>query len=412
MKFPKMRLLEYKPVIQENIQFLTIYDPLELSDKTLMIPKSLIAAIALIDGKHTIHEIVASLTLLLGIRIPINTIEEFIITLDNTFLLENERSDQAIQTALNAYHAAPYRPSCCAGRTYPEKQEVLYSMFKDLYEELGSSDRSDPEIKLSAHTEFDSVKGIISPHIDYQRGGRVYAQTWKQIKSEVRSADLVVLFGTDHYGSDLFTLTRQNYATPFGILQTDQRIVNHLAQSIKGSKAFQGELRHRTEHSIELATAWLQFTCLDGIVSQPPPIIPVLTGDFLNLNEEDFENLEQFILALRQATDGKKVLYIAAADLAHIGTTFGGESVDFTHRTQLKSSDEELLRIICSGDAEAFLKSIQEVNNRNNICGVGPIYLTLRMTQPTKGEIIAYDLCSADNQGTSIVSICGVVFKN
>jgi hypothetical protein len=45
------------------------------------------------------------------------------------------------------------------------------------------------------------------------------------------------------------------------------------------------------------------------------------------------------------------------------------------------------------------------------VCGAIPIYLTMRLLSPVQGERVAYDLCPADEQGTSLVSICGVVFK-
>ena len=65
--------------------------------------------------------------------------------------------------------------------------------------------------------------------------------------------------GTDHSGNDRFSLTRQHYATPLGVMPTDLAPVDRLATVIGEKWAFAGELRHRQEHSLELPLVWLQF---------------------------------------------------------------------------------------------------------------------------------------------------------
>jgi hypothetical protein len=80
-------------------------------------------------------------------------------------------------------------------------------------------------------------------------------------------------------------------------------------------------------------------------------------------------------------------------------------------RGRLQAEDDELLDHIRAGSAEGFLAEIQQTKDRNNVCGVPPIYLALRLLQPTQGDLIAHDRCPADQQGTSLVSICGTVFS-
>jgi hypothetical protein len=70
-----------------------------------------------------------------------------------------------------------------------------------------------------------------------------------------------------------------------------------------------------------------------------------------------------------------------------------------------------LIREIIAGDAEGFFQSISRVQDRYNICGLPPIYLALRLLSPTSGALVAYDRCPADVQGTSVVSVCGVLFS-
>ena len=63
-----------------------------------------------------------------------------------------------------------------------------------------------------------------------------------------------------------------------------------------------------------------------------------------------------------------------------------------------------------ANDVDALFDAIRRAGDRNNVCGVSPIYLTLRYLQATRGEAFGYDQCPADDQGTSLVSVCGMTF--
>lgn len=69
------------------------------------------------------------------------------------------------------------------------------------------------------------------------------------------------------------------------------------------------------------------------------------------------------------------------------------------------------METICAGDAEAFYRKLEAEHDRRNVCGLAPVYLTLRLLGETFGECAGYDRCPADQNGTSWVSICGVALK-
>jgi AmmeMemoRadiSam system protein B len=253
----------------------------------------------------------------------------------------------------------------------------------------------------------------VSPHIDYARGGPVYAQVWRAAAEAARAADLAVILGTDHYGQDgSLTLTRQHYATPFGVLPTAGDVVDALAEALGEEAAFADELDHRSEHSIELAAVWLHHI-REG---QPCEIMPILCGSFRLFIQGDVgaandPALASALEALKAAASKRQTLVVAAGDLAHVGPAFGGHPLDLVGRARLQAADDALIERMCAGDAEGFLTGIQHVGDRNNVCGVPPIYLALRLLQPAQGELVAYDRCPADARGTSLVSVCGVVFR-
>jgi hypothetical protein len=259
-----------------------------------------------------------------------------------------------------------------------------------------------------------SIRGLISPHIDYQRGGPVYAEVWRAAAQAAREADLVLLFGTDHQGSDgTLTLTRQSYATPWGVLPTDGEVVEALARALGEDWVFAEELYHRSEHSIELAAVWLHFVRGGG----PVPVVPILCGHFGAFVEgrADPAGHRPFAIAvdlLHKVMASRRTLVVAAADLAHAGPAFGdAHGVDFIARAQLRNADERLLATVYAGDAAAFFEQLRQEGNRRHVCGLPPIYLALRLLEEARGEPAGYAVCPADPQGTSVVTIAGVILR-
>jgi AmmeMemoRadiSam system protein B len=229
----------------------------------------------------------------------------------------------------------------------------------------------------------------------------------------VEAADLVVLLGTDHYGPDGgLTLTHQHYSTPFGVLPTATEVVDALAGAMGHDEAFGEELHHRSEHSIELAAVWLHH--MRG--GQPCELVPILCGSFSHFvraeaDPEHDPTMIALIDTLRQATAGRRVLVVASADLSHVGPAFGGVAQGLVERARLRAADDELIERMCAGDAQGLFTAIRRDGDRRNVCGLPPIYVALRMLSPVLGEPVAYDRCPADANGTSLVSICGILFQ-
>ena len=242
----------------------------------------------------------------------------------------------------------------------------------------------------------------------------MYARVWSAAAQAAQEADLVIIFGTDHFSEGFpITLTRQSYATPFGILPTAASIVDELAQAIGPDAAFAGELHHRREHSIELAAVWLHH--MRG--RKPIEMVPILCGSIdsaVHPNREDSElsfDIEATIEVLRNAMRGRKALIVAAGDLAHVGPAFSGDPTNPGKLAQLQRADDALIEAMCSGDAASFYERIDQVKDKNNVCGISPIYLTLRLLAPVQGQSFGYSICPADQRQTSVVTICGIALQ-
>jgi AmmeMemoRadiSam system protein B len=400
-QFPKLRVVDPRPVVHGGRPALLLRDPLQLSERAVVIPQQLAPVLALCDGTRDVSGLRASLAVRYGLRVGPGEVEQLVAVLDEALLLDNERFVQAQERALAEYCEAPFRPLASVGQSYPADADELRQMLDGYLEAVDD-----------ASTPFEG-RGLVGPHIDYMRGGLVYAAVWKRAAEMARAADLAVLLGTDHYGDAQFTLTRQHYATPFGVLPTAREVVDTLAQAIGEEGVFAGELFHRSEHSIELAAIWLHHVRQ----GRPCELVPILCGSFAHFVQGEAEpqhdpEIGALVEALRQVMAGRRTLVVAAADLSHVGPVFGGQPLDLVGRARLQSADDELIELVCAGDAEGFFAAIKRDGDRRNVCGLPPIYLALRALSPTQGERgVAYDRCPADQNGASLVSVCGVVLR-
>jgi AmmeMemoRadiSam system protein B len=400
---PKLRSIQVYPIQHQGQEMLLLRDPLNLSDTSIAIPRPLAPLLALMDGSRDAAALEAALQVRAGVRLAPGLLDKLLSDLDAAFMLENERFMQARAAALEAYRQAPFRALTLDGNSFASRSDRAGSQLQAYVDGL-------PKAEPAAHPR--PIRGLVSPHIDYQRGGPVYAEVWRAAAQAAREAELVIILGTDHQGDHgTITPTQQSYATPWGILRTDGKVVEALAGALGEEAAYAEELHHRSEHSIELAAVWLHF--VRG--GEPVSLVPILCGSFAAFvaGEADPGEHPPFAVAvevLEEAMDGRRSLVVAAADLAHVGPAFGDAyGLDFVARAQLRQADERLLARVYEGNAAAFFAQIQAEGDRRNICGLPPIYLTLRLLGETSGRPAGYAQCPADPQGLSFVTIAGVL---
>lgn len=394
---PKLRPLD----VRRFGDILVLRDPLGLCPQEITFPSYLGPLLSLMDGSRDINGIQMSFHLLTGHYISLTSLEELVSHLEACLLLDGPLFRQTYDKALQEYRRAPFRQPALTDKVYPGEPEALSRTL------AGYIRDAPPPFRLR------TAVGIISPHIDYARGWKVYAATWGAIKEAVQEATLVLAFGTDHAGGHgRLTLTRQSYATPWGVLPTDTQMVEELAE-VLGEEAFQEEIHHRNEHSLELALVWLHYM-RQGC---PVTVVPILCGSFAPFVDGPTSPMESDriaraveILSGYAARPG--ALVVAAADLAHVGPAFGDPMPwGLLERAQLHGSDDRLLESISRCDAEGFLAQVRACGDRYRICGLPPIYLALKVLGTGKGYPTGYQQCPADPQGGSLVSIAGMVLE-
>jgi AmmeMemoRadiSam system protein B len=400
---PRVRPLEPVWTEHEGEHVLVLRDRSGVCPQPLAVQPVIGFILSLCDGRRDEDEIRAELSR--ELKQPVEPIQlaEILDQLERSLILEGPASETATRAALETFRTAPARPSICAGGIYPGETGACRAA-------IAAYAQGDVERPSRWDEE---VRGVVSPHIDYQRGGKIYHRVWARAAAAVRAADLLVVFGTDHAGGAAVTLTRQRYDTPFGPLDTDREVVDALASAVGEQTAFADELHHRGEHSIELAAVWAASLLGD----RRPSLVPILCGSFFPYTHEGGDpaldaRLTATVDALARATAGRRVVAVAAGDLAHVGPAFGDASgYDQPARERLRAADERLLHAAAWGRAGDFVAELRAERDARRICGLPPIYLMLRyLGDGARGEVVAYDQCPADGEGASLVSVAGMLF--
>jgi AmmeMemoRadiSam system protein B len=399
---PKLRSIKTEPATERGQEGILISDPLGISTKTILVPGSLTLLLTLMDGTRDIGTIGAGYQLRTGRYLDKSILERFISDLDEALYLTSERFDKAYKATLEDYRTAPSRAPILAGKCYPPDKGELENFLAQYFDQVEDNEQQ----------YKGDIRGLISPHIDFPRGGLTYARVWSKARAAIKQADLVVILGTDHNTDDgRITLTHQNYETPWGMLPTDQDAVNELANNI-GQGVFDCELNHRMEHSVEAAVIWLHYLTKD----KPCRVLPIICGSFTSFIERNEEpkgvpHIASTIDILRGIIGTRKTIVVAAADLAHEGPAFGDYlSIDLAEKARMARNDRELIDIIIGGNADDFFTKINNEKDRRHVCGAPPIYIALSSLAGIKGESVSYEQCPASEDGTSFVSICGVLF--
>lgn len=399
---PKIRLANFQRTVHNGQPVFLMHDSLGLTDAAILLPQALGPLVILCDGLNTVDDVRSRLAGQYGIELPNGTLNHLLQQFDEALLLEGGRFEEAKQKLITTYRGLEFRQPALAGSSYPADPDELRQMLQ------GYVDQLDDLPTVSA-----TSRAILSPHIDYQRGGPVYAAVWASAAEAIREAELVIIFATDHNGGfGTLTFTPQHYASPLGIMPTDIELVNRLANQLGPTDCFAEELHHINEWSIELVLVWLQFIRQ----GKPCPTLPILCGSFhqfimgqADLQQEDRFNTMTDIL--REEMSQRRTVVVASGDLAHMGPAFDGPALDAAAHTQMKADDDILIETLTSGQANSFFTLMKKEQYHRNVCGLSPFYFTLNLLEKSRGHLIRYDRCPADHNNTSFVSVCGVVLE-
>ena len=388
MDYPKLRNVNIFPVQNSGQTMLCLQDPQNISEKALFLSPPLYFIVTLFDGQHSILDIQAEYMRKFGEFLYTEKLLEIISQLDETFFLEGERYQEAFIRKEENFRKATFREAVFAGKSYEADPDKLRTQLEGYF-----TGTNGPRFHGEKRSE-KGLKGVIIPHIDFQRGGFCYAFGHQEIR-ERNSSSCFIIFGTAHVPlENPFCLTRKDFVTPLGTLSVDQELVERI-QSHCPDNLFRDEGAQRSEHSIEFQCVFLRY-----LYPEPHPlkIVPILSGSFheaidKGVSPMELRSIRQFIDGLGEAVSSleREVCYIASADLAHMGLQFGDrEGIREYDLRGVSQEDRELLGHAERMDGEGFFSSIASEKDRRRICGLPSVYSMLTILKAREGRLLKY----------------------
>lgn len=388
---PRARLLAPTPIKVGGQQYVVVDDPEGVVPEGCAISVPLYLVLSMCDGQRTLEDIQASVVAELGRFVSLADVTDAVRDLDRHGLLEGEYASRRIEELTRAYRSAP-RPAAHAGSIYPDDAAALRRFLDSLLAKAAPS--------LPAGVE---VACIVAPHIDYQRGGEVYAEAYAAARDHVRAETFIVLGVAHSPCENPAILTRQSYDTPLGPLRTDEEVVMAVEDAL-GSDAYRGELLHREEHSIELQAVWIRHLFPEA------RMVGILCSHLSEAREGSLEAADALAEGLRRIMHRSPGRYclIAGVDLTHVGPDFGhARAVDSRDIDRASEIDRRVMTALLAGSAEGVLHACEPPDGDEdpNVCGQAPLYIAARTMSPCMGSVLRYGHAPTPS-GTSLVGFC------
>lgn len=411
---PLRQDLEISPVVHDGQQLVLLSDILGLRPESVVVSPSVILVASLFDGRRRTNDVMAELAkqkIFLG-EAEIRTVVE---QLDKHGLLETPETRQDRQRWLDDFRRSRVRRLPLKTRGLPENPLDLAVFLGRFYK-----DAKGPGNAATASGRKPPL-GLVSPHIDFPRGGPLYAWSYNEL-AKGRPPDVIVALGVAHFSPrSPWVMTQKSYETPFGPLDVDESLYREVVSTL-WYDPLEEEWVHAREHSLEFQALWLKYIWRNDApkwvpilcssyerfcADRPPSAIPTIEGAIQKVGE---------ILSERSKR-GQRVMILAGIDLAHVGKRFGDEmEVTDDLRKKIEAADRASLDSALKLDADSFfMKGIGEGAWRK-VCGLSALYTSLRWTRaisptsPLNGRLLGYD--QAPDPAGGIVSFVSAVFDS
>jgi AmmeMemoRadiSam system protein B len=398
---PELRPLRAEPARVDGGDGIALIDPLGIAEPTF-VPAPVLAIARWFDGTADAAAIARkAAAAATGARIDADLVRDVARQFDARLLLETATFRAARRAAAAAFVRAGARPGRHAGSAgYPAEPGELRRALAAM---VGDRAAAAP------------LAGLVAPHIDLERGHRGYAEAYGRLLA-APPADLYVVFGTGHQGP-LAPVTGLllDWETPLGTARTDRAFVAAVHDAI-GPPQEHDLLLHRDEHSIEFQVLLLQHLHERRAARgerAPFEVAGFLCGRLPSRNGDPLREpwCKDLLAAFRAAAarSGKRVCWLAGADLAHVGPFFGDERpVDSALLQRLDRDERARLRHLEEGRPGAFHAAVAAGDNQDRVCSAPAIALTAALAGGN-GELLHYGNAPADD-GSQVVGFCAMAF--
>ena len=374
-------------------QVIVVQDPLELLDGLVLLDMDSLAVLPLFDGAHTLADLMSLLTQASGGVLTSEADARRIVDqLDGLLLLRSERYAQAIAGLRADWEARTVRPAAHAGQAYPADPAELAALLDEILAQAAD-----------AAPAPDGLRALVAPHIDPRVGAAGYAQAHALLKG--RRFERVVVLGTGHRLDRPYAVCAKAYQTPLGTSAVDVDAVAALTAAAGQDPI--DDFFHRDEHSIEFQALFLHH-----LLGEAVPLVPVLCGSLAEYLEAgvpvgDIGPLFKMARALR-AVCTPDTLVVAGVDFSHVGPKFGHGQPATDYELKFRAYDQNLLKAIEQGSADALWAEALRTSDRWHVCGLPALALLLSALPNLTGDVRLYDVWheAATRSAVSYAAVC------
>lgn len=373
--------------MKDGQQLVALRDPSMLTQQTMIVPVQVLQAVQMFRGDRPIDQIAAQF------GADVNQFIQLAKGLDGLGLLWGptfEKLETDAQETLRANGAFLANANTALGKDDAACRKAIEDYF---------AQTEDPELD-------GTPIGIVSPHLDYERGWPNYAAAYWPLRAAPKP-DRVVVLGTNHFGvGDGVVLTEFGFESPMGRCPADSAVIQGVVEAL-GRPVIIDQLDHLAEHSIQLQIPWIQY-CFGYVpvigALIPDPLTPLIADDGKRITAP------QFIDSLRTSLDraGGNTFFVASSDLSHVGPQFGEpRPVDDQRRFDVERHDREMMAKFLEGDAQEFLSAVKWNKNPTRWCSVGNMAAILELARPDSLELLDYRQ-AYDDKGMVMVSSAAI----
>jgi len=383
---PCLRAVEAFAVEHEGRKMIALRDRSNLSPEVTVVSPSALWVIERFTGERSLDEIATEAGVEAKMFFPL------VAHLDKALLLHGERFEEHYLAILDEYDRLEALPIRSA-------RDFTVEWMDSAMEAARESDAySKWKLTDGGIDAIESIEGIVVPHLDTQRGAINYGLTYAALqdwlsREDAMRFDRVIVFGTNHFGSGTgVVMCEKDQETHAGLSRCDQGLADRLKTGL-GEMLTAHRLDHLREHSVELQLGWIRHVVGDV------PFLGFLVHDPTVANGGSYDGegvgLDSFVEELRtmlMKVEGR-TLFVASADLSHIGPEFGDEPLNNEARLQeVEARDRAHLSMLMNGELDRFLDSMTEAHNPTKWCTLGGMAAMWRMLEGSgRVSLLNYD---------------------
>jgi hypothetical protein len=415
--YPKLRYLEAVPLQSEDeydagkSRRFALRDPSGIAEGVVTVSAEALFVLQYFDGQHSLLDIRTEFHRAFGALLPEERLRQLVAELERAHLLEGAIFQEYLKKLEQQMLAQPLRKPAYAGTSYPADPKILRAQLDGFYRSAQGAGMPNESNNGALKTR---VLAAVAPHIDLRVGGPCYTFAYRAL-AEAEPADIYVILGTGHSGLlNCFSCLPKDFETPLGVVRHDAEFIEALRRRHQ-HELFAEPLPHRTEHTIEFQTVFLQHA-FGG--KRNFTIVPILCSyAYLMLTNERFSRekkiIQDFAAALHAtiAAEKRRVCMIASVDFSHVGPRYGErQSPDAAFMQRVGEADRCLLTAIETVNPGDFIKTNAQIEDLYRVCGFAPMHTMLASTAATRGRTLKYEQGRVDDRQSVVTYASAVLF--